>query len=728
MDSEIVGSVTEWETVPTEQGYDGLHNLADTEFSGGVTTGDTWGFMLNGRLVGIPDGSLAAFDGAALTAYEAPAPALPLLYTMQSQENEKQAEYYTNETAIADADTTLADGNFTGYIKLSENVLSGDYYIVYYGGRSMSVAFVGNNRKLLTDEEAFERANDEIGIYNVYAADIDVIDLPERESPSSTTSEPTADQAEDNGSEKTIGADSSPAGSESTTGGQHSIDIPQAGTGDSDPTTGDAEPTATADDPDPTTASDNSDPTASSDNSDPTAANDNPDPATANDSPNPTTADNTPTTDETATAASTTDNGGPSETAAITDDSSYGDNNAVDSEAAGRNESTTDTTSGSTATATTSAEPFEKEAEWRNTTTIPSLDPSADDDTDDSQQRGGGGQQTVTRSEGRLSRQQLQERLEKAEQVMEKAEQRHKQLAAERDEARDNRAAAEERIEELEADLTAAKERIEELEAELAATDTTAVADHATNTAPTPTGRPMTPADALAGTNLFVRYDSKGAATLADAHDGEATPEDLEGNLRIDTHTTFDSADVAVEETPFEAFLADRIEVAFAEWLVTDLLFELRSTGATTALKAVYDAIPRIDRIELQGRIELGTDDEDEPIERTFDCVVRDKRGKPLFVANFDDSKQPVEADLIEGLIRSGNALRERNDSFAAGFGVTSSYFTEAAYEIADDATSGGLFSRSGGESFVNISRKQGFHLCLVDRIKGGFELQKPEL
>ena len=719
MDSEIVGSVTEWETVPTEQGYDGLHNLADTEFSGGVTTGDTWGFMLNGRLVGIPDGSLAAFDGAALTAYEAPAPALPLLYTMQSQDNEKQAEYYTNETAIADADTTLADGNFTGYIKLSENVLSGDYYIVYYGGRSMSVAFVGNNRKLLTDEEAFERANDEIGIYNVYAADIDVIDLPERESPSSTTSEPTADQAEDNGSEKTIGADSSQAGSESTTGGQHSIDIPQAGTGDSDPTTDDAEPTATADDPDPTTASDNSDPTA---------ANDNPDPATANDSPNPTTADNTPTTEETTTAASTTDNGGPSETAAITDDSSYGDNNTVDSAAAGRNESPTDTTSGSTATATTSAEPFEKEAEWRNTTTIPSLDPSADDDTDDSQQRGGGGQQTVTRSEGRLSRQQLQERLEKAEQVMEKAEQRHKQLAAERDEARDNRAAAEERIEELEADLTAAKERIEELEAELAATDTTAVADHATNTASTPTGRPMTPADALAGTNLFVRYDSKGAATLADAHDGEATPEDLEGNLRIDTHTTFDSADVAVEETPFEAFLADRIEVAFAEWLVTDLLFELRSTGATTALKTVYDAIPRIDRIELQGRIELGTDDEDEPIERTFDCVVRDKRGKPLFVANFDDSKQPVEADLIEGLIRSGNALRERNDSFAAGFGVTSSYFSEAAYEIADDATSGGLFSRSGGESFVNISRKQGFHLCLVDRIKGGFELQKPEL
>mgnify|MGYP006965671163 CR=1 FL=1 len=45
-----------------------------------------------------------------------------------------------------------------------------------------------------------------------------------------------------------------------------------------------------------------------------------------------------------------------------------------------------------------------------------------------------------------------------------------------------------------------------------------------------------------------------------------------------------------------------------------------------------------------------------------------------------------------------------------------------------DDATSGGLFSRSGGERVVNISRKEGFHLWVVERIKGGFELQKPEL
>ncbi|TQQ79497.1 DUF7527 domain-containing protein [Halonotius roseus] len=720
MDSEIVGSVTEWETVPVGRGYDGLHDLADAEFSGGVTAGTTWGFMLNGRLVGIPGGSLAAFDGAELTAYEAPSPALPLLYTMQSQDSEKQAEYYTNETAISEADTTLADGNFTGYIELSENVLSGNYYVVYYGGRSMSVAFVGNSRRLLTDEEAFERANDEVGIYNVYAADIDVIDLPERESSPSTADDPTPDSADDQtlnpvGDESMTPADSTEPddGAATEDSGLGSIDIPQAGGGDTEPA-GDEEP-------EPTTTADSSDDT----------------PATAAD----TQPDNRgESIDDSAESTEPTDYSGEStELTAPTEETGY-DNTAIDTDpatgtadTAATGETAVDTASpadtGSGDPDTANGEPFEEEAEWRNTTTIPSLDPSDDEVADDGTQ-GGGGQQAVTRSESQLSRQQLRERLDKAETVMEKAEQRHEELAAERDEAREQRDAAQGRIEELEAELAAAQDRIEELEAELAATDTAAESTQAADNATQPpqTTRSMTPADALGGTNLFVRYDSKGAATLADAHDGEATPEDIDGNLRIDTHTTFDTEGVTVDDTPFEAFLADRIEVAFAEWLVTDLLFELRSTGATTALKAVYDAIPQIDRIELQGMIELGTDEDDEPIERTFDVVVRDKRGKPLFIADFDDSKQPVGADLIEGLIRNGNALRERNDSFAAGFGVTSSYFTEDAYEIADDATGGGLFSRSGGKSFVNISRKQGFHLCLVDRIKGGFELQKPEL
>ena len=751
MNSEIVTAVTEWDTVPVGTGYAGLHDLADAEFSGAVTAGDAWGFMLNGRLVGIRDGSLGSFDEAAQTAYEAPTPALPLLYTMQTQDNEKQAEYYTNETAIAEADSTLSGGNFTGYIELSENVLSGDYYIVYYGGRSMSVAFVGNSRQLLTEEEAFDRANDEVGIYDVYAADIDVIDLPEREPSAATPDEQGTDVGDTNDGASTA-TDTSPpttndddADTDPTTGGHRrgAIDIPQAGPADdntaSDETEADdadAEPTATAD-----TSEDETEPATTAD--------------TDKDGTEPTTATNTDDEKSASAGASGLTEGiDPTGATTASDDSHDTDQSRVGNNGSTTNTgvstdsmSTADTGSaadtstpadaGSADTTTTDPEPFEEEAAWRNTTTIPSLDPSDDDTADngsgsraDSAGHSGssGGQQTVTRPDDRVSRKQLQQRLQKAEEVMEKAEEKHRQLAAERDDAREELAVAEERIDELEADLAAAKERIEELEAQLEAAELAGGTDTTGGTSTTAPSHTMDTASALAGTNLFVRYDSKGEATLADAHGGEASKEDVAANIRLDTHTTFDTEGLEVDGTPFETFLAERIEVAFAEWLVTDLLFELRATGGTTALSAVGDTIPEIDRVELHGTIELGTDEDDEPIEREFDCVVRDKRGKPLCVANFDSSKEPVGAELVEGLIRDGNALRERNDSFAASFAVTSSYFTEDAYEMADDATGSGLFSRSGGKSFVNISRKQGFHLCLVDRIKGGFELQKPEL
>ena len=730
MNSEIVTAVTEWDTVPVGTGYAGLHDLADAEFSGAVTAGDAWGFMLNGRLVGIRDGSLGSFDAAAQTAYEAPTPALPLLYAMQTQDNEKQAEYYTNETAIAEADSTLAGGNFTGYIELSENVLSGDYYIVYYGGRSMSVAFVGNSRQLLTDEEAFDRANDEVGIYDVYAADIDVIDLPEREPTAATPNEQETDTRDTNDGASTT-TDTSPPTTTDTdpaAGGHRrgAIDIPQAGPAD-DTAAGDetatddadAEPTTTAD-----TSEDETEPTTAADTDDKKSANAEPSGLTGGIDPTGATAanDDSHEVDQSTVDSngSTVDAGGAADSTSTADTGSTATPTPADTEAAG--------------TTTTDPEPFEEEAAWRNTTTIPSLDPS--DDTadngsgtraDSAEHSGGGGQQTVTRSDDRVSRKQLQQRLRKAEEVMEKAEQKHRQLAAERDDAREELAVAEDRIDELEADLAAAKERIEELEAEPDAAVSAGGTDAVDSTSTTPS-HTMDPASALAGTNLFVRYDSKGEATLADAHDGEASKEDVAANIRLDTHTTFETEELEVDGTPFETFLADRIEVAFAEWLVTDLLFELRATGGTTALSAVADMIPAIDRAELRGTIELGTDEDDEVVEREFDCVVRDKRGKPLCVANFDSAKEPVGAELVEGLIRDGNALRERNDSFAASFAVTSSYFTEDAYEMADDATGSGLFSRSGGKSFVNISRKQGFHLCLVDRIKGGFELQKPEL
>ncbi len=63
---------------------------------------------------------------------------------MQERADEVRAQYYTEETPLQDANGTLSSGGFTGYVELSENVLSGDYFVVYHGGKSMSAAFVGN--------------------------------------------------------------------------------------------------------------------------------------------------------------------------------------------------------------------------------------------------------------------------------------------------------------------------------------------------------------------------------------------------------------------------------------------------------------------------------------------------------------------------------------------------------------------------------------------------------
>ena len=204
LDSQIVEAVTKWETISFSGGYGGLGDLSVEEFSGAIQANNVWAFMLNGRIIRVVDGSLSAFESAEGTAYKAPDPSLPLLYTMQSGDSEKQAEYYTEETPISEANATLSEGDFTGYIELSENVLSGDYYLIYYVGRPMSVAFVGNARRLLTGDEAFKRADDEVGIYSVFAADIDVVDIPS--TPSINTVGSKITDAANNGS-ATVDAD-----------------------------------------------------------------------------------------------------------------------------------------------------------------------------------------------------------------------------------------------------------------------------------------------------------------------------------------------------------------------------------------------------------------------------------------------------------------------------------------------------------------------------------------
>ncbi|MEA1932704.1 MAG: hypothetical protein U9O06_14310 [Euryarchaeota archaeon] len=662
MDSEIVDAVTEWESAPFSGGYEGLHGLADREFSGAVTQGTVWAFMLNGRLIGVEDGSVSSFDEADGTVYEAPADALPLLYAMQGH-GEKQAQYYTNEKPISEADATLSSGSFTGYIELSENVLSGDYYTVYYGGKSMSVAFVGNSRQLLTDEEAFERADDEVGIYTVYAADLEVIDIPE------------------------------PAGAadeESPGSAARSTDQPDSET---DADTADTTETADSVTPTPSPSETSSVPPSSETSSSETASTETTD-----------TEGKRPTATKTAAAAET--NGGPS----VAQSTSAASASAV-STAEADGEQNDDA--------------FSAEAEWRNAKTIPSLDPSSDPDektasrsaAQRSASKSPQGQSTAGK---KLSRKQLRQRLKRAEKVMEKAEAQHEQLVKERDSAIAERDAAREELESVREQLSEAEAEVDRLEAQLESGPTADVSGMSG-------GRSMSTTEALEGTNLLVRYASKGDATLEDALSGAATQEEVRGNLRIDSHTTFDSNGVSVDGTPFETFLDDRIELAFTRWLVEEFLFDIQQTGNQTDLKGIYEAIPAINRAEIRGSVSLDTDDE-ESIDAEFDLVVRDKRDQPLFVADFNESNQPVGGAVVNSLVRDGSEIIQHEESFAGAFAVTTSYYKGEALDAAADATGGGLLSASRGKSFVYISRKQGFHLCLIERLGDTFDLHVPEL
>jgi len=662
MDSEIVETITGWDQTPFSGGYQGLRDLADAEFSGAVTQGTAWGFMLNGRLIGIEDGSLSTFDRADGTAYESPTPALPLLYAMQSTA-EKQTQYYTNKKPIAEADNTLSSGNFTGFIELSENVLSGDYYTVYYGGRSLSVAFVGNSRKLLTDDDAFERADDEVGIYTVYAADLEVIDLPD--------TEPSHEESTQEDSES-----SEPP----TTENEHADESTAATPEESTPAA-DSEPAGAASSGSTPTHSSTADTAAATESTEAGASDSPPKTTGQSSSPSPT---------------HSTHRTGPNST----EPSGVAGSQSADQQSTGV---------------------FSDEAEWRNTKTIPSLDPSDDSDREQSVRRQPAPQKT-RQSKSSASRRQLQKRLKRAEQIMQKAETRHERLVEERDTARAERDEAQQKLETLSEKLSEANAEVERLEAQLES------GSAGTPTVASTGGRTMSTDEALAGTNLLVRYASKGDGTLEDAISGSVSQEDIMANLRIEPHTTFEREGLAVDGQPFESFLEGRIELAFVRWLTEELLFDIQQTGNQNELSGIYETLPAINRAELQGTVSLGTDEEGDELTAAFDLVVRDKRDRPLFIADFNESKQPVSNGMINSLVRDGSELVQRNESFTGAFAVTTSYYEGAALDAAADATGGGLLSASRGKSFVYISRKQGFHLCLVEQLGDTFDLHVPEL
>lgn len=182
MEQSILSRMESWERRSFLRGYAELREMERESFSGVIVAGDSSMFMLNGKIVGIDNGRIEDFERNEGGIYISPHPSLPLLFSMQTSVKEKGMQYYTDDKPIEEVDVMLREAEFTGYLELSKNVLSGDYYIVYHRGRSMDVAFIGNINRLITDEEAREGTKEEVGIYEVNSVGIKPISIPEAES------------------------------------------------------------------------------------------------------------------------------------------------------------------------------------------------------------------------------------------------------------------------------------------------------------------------------------------------------------------------------------------------------------------------------------------------------------------------------------------------------------------------------------------------------------------
>ncbi|MFB6304164.1 MAG: hypothetical protein ABEH47_03285 [Haloferacaceae archaeon] len=756
MDEDRAGTVREWNSRSIE-GHAGLRRLADEEFSGVIETdrGAIRAFMTNGRIVGIDRGGIDDLDGMAMTAYEAPDDAVPVLFAMQERGGEPRAKYYTEDTPLSEVNRTLEEAGFTGYVELSENVLSGDYYVVYHGGRSSSVAFVGNSSELMTGREAFERADDEVGIYEVIDVDVPVIDVP-----GGADRDATADRAGANANTDAVAEAEAEAGPGGPTPAADGADADAAGPApdragtDAGPGTG-AGAGSTAGDPDPPAGE---------------------------------------SADERGEAAGSSDRGrrsadagdgrsrgagpyGSGEEIRVgaglgTDEDGNGNGSAGAGESGGADAGppsgaggAADARSGAEAEDGARTGPAER-SERPESPGTDATDRPADHDAGEPGERaadagagsdagrpdadGSGGAAPdreggaagsdaagstrgrpaegagtdAGRSDGAASgptRDRLAAELAEAREALER-------VREERDGYRDDAERLRERVATLEA-------RIEALESAAGGDEGDDEGDEGDDEgdAGNAIERSLSPEEAMGGTNLFVRYRSKAEPTLEAAHGGDADPEAVNRNIRIEQHTEFEAAGVGVDGEPFDSFLTSTFEYQFVEWVIRDLLYELRSTGSRAGMEQLYDAIPAIDRIEFDGEVRIDADPagaggEEGTDARRFDVIFRDRMGGPLIVANLHESRDPTPAGDVTSLIEDARTVAVAAETIGAAFVVTTSYYEPQALDAASSATGGGFLSRSRKESYVKMKRKRGFHLCLLEARDGEFNLRIPEL
>ena len=847
MDAQRREDITEWDRREFSDGFEGLRRFADRGFSGAATDGTAWLFMFDGHVVGTVDADLEAFANASGTIYEAPNRVLPVLFAMQERGGEPRTQYYTNDTPLSAADRKLSQGGFTGYIELSENVLSGDYYVAYAAGESMAAAYVGNSRRLETGKDAFDLADDEVGIYTVYEVDLDVRELPTPDRAAeggagTASAERVAD--DEHTEDDPAGADAAPdtagagdaAGNGSDVTGDDSVAtgggaaVPEGGSDvaeevsetadgvpDGNGITIDGSPseTATAAESDSDVDDRNGgigtpdDGPINHESADDNSADDGPiDDGSVDDGPieDPSPDEAIDGTDEaidgTDEAVGGTDeavDGADEQTAELDDPTASPVEQAEhDGRVSDRTGSNRPPVAADRSAPDDNADEdvFSEEAEWREAKSIPALDPSetggrraegrnesaevagrnarsrgVDSDGNGAERSRSGDEsdrpasprstervgtnRTAVSQSGDTTGAEGRERLERLRSALEEVEAKRESLAAERDELASERDELERERDELERERDELREGLNDLETEHERLENEygQVEDERDRLDATveelraeverlreklsaaeeqlPDGeRNISRAEARGGTNLFIRYESKGGATLEDAHDGVADGEELRSNIRIERHTTFETEGLLVDGEPFEEFLTGTMEYRFTRWVVEDLPFEVSETDNRSALRDLYDALPGIDRAEIGGSVSTVTREagEETSEERTFDLVLRDRMGNPLFVAELNDTRTPTAGGTLESLVANGGAIAEANDSFAGAFAVTASFFEPGALEAASDAVGGGLFGRSKRDSFVKLSRKRGYHLCLVESRDGGFHMTVPDL
>jgi hypothetical protein len=262
------------------------------------------------------------------------------------------------------------------------------------------------------------------------------------------------------------------------------------------------------------------------------------------------------------------------------------------------------------------------------------------------------------------------------------------------------------------AEIERLQARIEELEAQLA---TARASDE-------PDGTAVPASDALARTEFLVRYEERSRGTLADALDGGVDSDTFAENLRLEPHADFDTATATVDGRPYEAFIGATLAYRIAHWLVGALGTTVQTAGKTAALADLIDALPAIDRLELDASVDIGDDET-----AAFDIVCWSRHGEPLVVIDHSDTNEAVDAPPVATLLENATAVAEHHDSLAAALHVTGSYHSPTAIEAVEEATGGGMLSRNSKASYVKTARKQGFHCCLAEAREDTVRLTVPE-